>query len=1020
MNLRRRIYSWSLFSQSPWRRIRQVCRHSAIFSLCLLFMLTQQRCSSALPPIALSRDTMLQLLASNPYDQTFIEIERQLLRHVRDGAQEKSFPLLDSLLYEAGAIFHVWLEKSLRFQFLAQNDSAAFYSGAAAMIGEFMAHTRNDGFFLQRQKLLQENVQSDPRTLEQWLRANAVFIRGLNLDTKDCALELRCFKFARKEFQALGDEKKVVDTYWLAHFFLDRQCEKTEKLQAGIAQWLALSQKIGYRDGELEAYLARAEKYGELGHSASALANYTRVEKLAEHIGKTISIVHIIAAHVYESLQRGDLEHAQALTQRGLELCRKHGFRYVEADLLEKLAAIHHLKQEYRPAMEYLEAAMALHRALNEHIDLPPLFLEQAKISLDLGDFNAAQVAADSARQNYLALNDHAGLAKTYGVIGVLHARAKNWQAAIACEQRGLEQLAMADTLAGVIDLWTQLGELRLEIGDAANARAAYEHALRLSLRMNTTLGQAKALLGLGKIALHQAQPDSAQAYMNRALGFSQATGQRETLWRCHYELAMMWEQQGRPDLALRHYESAIHELEAIRNTIARLEFNLSYFSTVQEVFDRAIAFAVKVLQDEKLALCWMEQSRGRNVLARLEKDGPRKPTDFAPHNFDVSRLLNTFDDSTALLEYRVTDEGCYLAFIKRGELKVLRLPFTRAEVERWVINFRRTLGVDDREAFEQRLRQDRAALIAETEAACVEAYQRLLAPLAEQLQSVRTLYISPDGPLHYVPFGALQRARAEPFLAETLDLAYAPSLCVLAILREQRPRFEASALREALVLALKSRTIPFAVAEACEVARILVNTKEKVYDRLARAEMRALLEQPRGLIHLALHADLNDKLPFYSYLLLDEGLEQLQGTEFNLFAARRKEITAASSLPQENVLLASDLLDLNLRHCELIVLSACKTALGQEISGEGMMGLTQGFLCAGAARLATSLWEVDDQRTFELMKHFYSALISEKQGPARALRTAQTKLIQELHGEYPGYPFPYFWASFVLTGSAD
>ncbi len=148
-----------------------------------------------------------------------------------------------------------------------------------------------------------------------------------------------------------------------------------------------------------------------------------------------------------------------------------------------------------------------------------------------------------------------------------------------------------------------------------------------------------------------------------------------------------------------------------------------------------------------------------------------------------------------------------------------------------------------------------------------------------------------------------------------------------------------------------------------------------------------------------------------------------MQRTEFNLFAAWRRVVggaRSANAVEPERVFLVSDLLDLNLRRSELIVLSACNTALGRQISGEGMMGLTQGFLCAGAARLVTSLWEVDDERTYELMKYFYAALISEKLPPGRALRVAQTKLLRDLRAQYPGYPFPYFWAAFVLTGSIN
>lgn len=1015
MNSRRRIHSllpnWRL---SRWRFLK-AHGHAAILSACLLFILAPQPCGSRLPPISLSRDLLLRLLRHNPYDYNCTDLQQELLALAQEQRDEIFPRVLAERPYEANLVFHIFLEKSLLFYFLAKEDSAALYARSATAIAERFAQARNDSFFIHRKSFIQKEVLPHPRRLEQWLLANAVFIRALDLGTKDYELKLRCLAYARAQFQALGDGKKAVDAFWLTHFFRDRQSEPFAKLQSRLAQWLALSKRSGYRDGELEAYLAYAEKYSAQGKRDSALANFAHAKELAQRLGKTVSVAHMFEAAAKEALQRGALEHAFDLTQRGLALSREHGFRYVEADLLEGLALYYHLKQEYRGALENLEAAMSLHRVLNETMDLPPLFITQAKIFLELGDLAAAFAAADSARNHCLALNDHDGLAKTYDVLGLLQAREKNWAEAIAYGELGLAQLAHSDTALGAIDLWAHLGELRLQTGDAAHAKAAFASALQMSLKLRVPLGQAQAYLGLGKIARGQTQTDSALVYLKKAHGLAEAMNLRAVLWQCHDELAQLWQAQGRYDRALEHYERAVAELESIRNSIARLEFRLGYFAAVQEVFDRAIAFAVNDLKDETLALRFSEQSRGRNVLARLQIAARQAPLDFARKDFRLAAA----DDSTGLLAFRLTDEACYVFFITRGAVKTLRLPLPRAKIEDAVIHLRRVLGVDDREAFERRLTRERAALIEDTERACAQAYQQLLAPLAEELRTVRTLYLAPDGPLHYLPFAALKREAHGPFLGEQFDLAYAPSLSVLNLLLERTPRFEAARLREALVLAMKSASIRKAVDEAFAIAQMLKRAEAKVYGRLTRAELRAMLESPHELIHLALHADLNDKLPFYSYLLLDEGGEKIQSTRFELFAMRRRTIVAAEKFEQESILLVNDLLDLNLPRCELLVLSACKTALGENINGEGVMGLTQGFLCAGTKRLVTSLWEVDDERTFELMRHFYRALLLENQPPGRALRLAEKRMRADLKARYD-YPFPHFWASFVLTGAAN
>jgi CHAT domain-containing protein len=93
-------------------------------------------------------------------------------------------------------------------------------------------------------------------------------------------------------------------------------------------------------------------------------------------------------------------------------------------------------------------------------------------------------------------------------------------------------------------------------------------------------------------------------------------------------------------------------------------------------------------------------------------------------------------------------------------------------------------------------------------------------------------------------------------------------------------------------------------------------------------------------------------------------------------------------------------------------VLSACQTALGQDVRGEGLVGLTRGFLYAGAASVAASLWKVDDVATSELMSRFYKAMLRDGRRPAAALRAAQASMSRE-----PRWSEPYYWAGFQVQG---
>jgi CHAT domain-containing protein len=96
----------------------------------------------------------------------------------------------------------------------------------------------------------------------------------------------------------------------------------------------------------------------------------------------------------------------------------------------------------------------------------------------------------------------------------------------------------------------------------------------------------------------------------------------------------------------------------------------------------------------------------------------------------------------------------------------------------------------------------------------------------------------------------------------------------------------------------------------------------------------------------------------------------------------------------------------------ELVVLSACRTALGPDIKGEGLIGLTRGFLYAGAPRVVATLWEIDDRTTAEAMKRFYEGMLGRGERPAAALRAAQIALWKS-----KGWDAPYYWAAFTLEG---
>jgi CHAT domain-containing protein len=144
-------------------------------------------------------------------------------------------------------------------------------------------------------------------------------------------------------------------------------------------------------------------------------------------------------------------------------------------------------------------------------------------------------------------------------------------------------------------------------------------------------------------------------------------------------------------------------------------------------------------------------------------------------------------------------------------------------------------------------------------------------------------------------------------------------------------------------------------------------------------------------IVHFATHGLINSEHP------------ELSGLVLSLLDENGKS--------QDGFLRMSEIFNLRLS-ADLVVLSACQTALGKEIKGEGLVGLTRGFMYAGAERVVASLWQVDDQATAQLMRYFYRGMLKENLRPAAALRAAQIEMSRSSR-----WSSPYFWSGFVIQG---
>jgi CHAT domain-containing protein len=356
--------------------------------------------------------------------------------------------------------------------------------------------------------------------------------------------------------------------------------------------------------------------------------------------------------------------------------------------------------------------------------------------------------------------------------------------------------------------------------------------------------------------------------------------------------------------------------------------------------------------------------------------------------------------ESAALLEYELGPERSFLFVVTRESMTSYVLP-AGPEIADRVRQMRAALEKEDR--FKRRKLLETAH----------QLYKDLIAPARNVLDGKSDLLIAPDGALYYLPFETLLTEEAGertykdlPYLLRRHSIAYIPSASVLAGLRE--PRTEPAPDGESFLVAFapfateggqtgeaNTTRLSFAPLPASgkEVSNLLALYPEGALTFVAGEAGEAKLKGSKAVLaaqrlHFATHAELDESHPELSALVLSRDGD---GKEDGLL--RVYEIF--------NLKLSAD----------LAVLSACKTALGKEVTGEGLIGLTRAFFYAGVPSLVVSLWNVTDGPTPDLMLDFYKNL-DQLQDKAKALRKAKLALI-----ERNLYAHPAYWAPFILFG---
>jgi CHAT domain-containing protein len=396
---------------------------------------------------------------------------------------------------------------------------------------------------------------------------------------------------------------------------------------------------------------------------------------------------------------------------------------------------------------------------------------------------------------------------------------------------------------------------------------------------------------------------------------------------------------------------------------------------------------------------------RQEEILGRLQQAAPRSAALQEPEPLVLQGARQVLDPGTVLLAFAVGPERTWLFVVTASGaagpgLSAFPVAIGRKALYKEVEGFRQLLT---------RSTSERAAL----EAQARRLYDLLVRPAEAQIAEARRLLVSPDGPLHTLPFAALMRG--DRYLVEQKPIHSVLSTTVYAELARSRPDASQSGeqrlvafadplypsteglaepvVREAVRNGLTLKALPASRQEVEGIAGLFA-TAQTYLGRDATEEKAKSLGPETRLVHFACHGLLDERFPLNSSLALTISEHPAEGQDNGLLQAW--EIF-------ESVRLDAD----------LVTLSACDTALGKEMGGEGLVGLTRAFQYAGARSVLASLWSVSDVSTADLMKRFYGHLRAGK-SKDEALQAAQIELIRSPQKRLN---HPFHWAAFQLTG---
>lgn len=848
---------------------------------------------------------------------------------------------------------------------------------------------------------------------------------------------------------------------------------RSDKAIESYEQGLAVCHEFKLRGREGETLLSLGAIYIRLDQGVKALEYLEQALPITRELRMRMTEIITLTYLGHASLYAGRYEKAIESYEQTLARARESKVRLYEASALANLAAVFGELNRFDKKIEYFEQAREVFRALQSRQDEGAVIQGLGNAYRALGLYEKAienleqalTISREVKNPNFESVTLNS-LGEAYNAFGRPEKAIEYLEQALPITRRMKKRGNECESLHN-------LGVAYARLDRHEKATEYLGQALAIARELRQPRDEAGALHQIALVEGQRGNLAQAQGLIEESLRISEAI-RAELISpesRASFLVSVQQSYQLYTDLLMRRHRlepakgADLLAMEVSERQRARSLLDLLAESRVdlrrdvdRALIERERALAKQLnekaqprtLTSEQAAALKLEISRLEIELERtqaeIRKNSPHYVALTKPQPLKFREIQQLLDADTLLLEYALGEERSYLWAVTRDALISYELPSGEL-IEKNARQVHELLAarsaVIDGETAPQRRRRI-AQADADLPAAAAALSRMVLTPVARQLGDKRLVIVA-DGALQYVPFAMLPdpallaNGRNQPLIVGH-ELVSLPSASALAIQRSELagrkpaprmlaviadPVFDRSDARlksptpdagallasrgvdhlaetsnlktgDKSVGPLRRLVIPRLPYTRQEAERILALTPKAVSFRAMdfRANRDTIvspeLSQYR-YVHFATHGVLDSERPGLSSLVLSLVDEKGQ--------------------PQNGFLRANDIYNLRMP-AELVVLSACQTGLGKEIKGEGLVGLTRGFMYAGAARVVVSLWSVNDRATAELMTKFYQRMLNQGERPAAALRFAQVELWKQ--GQWQS---PFYWAAFTLQG---